>query len=402
MAKRTYVISRRSGEKAPFLRGILVQSLVSTGLSFKEAYDTAREIRESLSGTESISTADLGKQVAERLANKYGTAFHEAYLSRTEHDAKTIVCSKRGDSPFSSGALSRSLEGCAIERKCAADVARDVQRILKESGQKNIGTTELRRIIFRSLTQRCSPEAGERYLSWRQFRDSGMPLIVLIGGTTGAGKSTVTTNLAYRLDVVQTQSTDMMREIIRSCSAPHLVPTLGYSSFEAWRGLPNVGEDTRACDENAVVMGFLSQFNIVKQTIDATITRAIRERRHTIVDGVHVLPSELDLAKTTGKAICVPVVLAVATKNRLADRLLGRSREQPDRGSSRYLQHVEDIWDLQSYILESCDRDSIPVVVNWTLEDTILEILDEVSRRVREAFPPDPDSLFQRAGISTV
>ncbi|MCG6868906.1 MAG: hypothetical protein LJE91_09335 [Gammaproteobacteria bacterium] len=220
-----------------------------------------------------------------------------------------------------------------------------------------------------------------------------MPLIVLIGGTTGAGKSTVTTNLAYRLDVVQTQSTDTMREIVRSCSAPHLVPTLGYPSFEAWRGLPNVGEDTRACDENAVVMGFLSQFSIVKQTIDATIKRAIRERRHTIVDGVHVLPTELDLAKTTGKAICVPVVLAVATKSRLADQLLGRSREQPDRGSSGYLQHVEDIWDLQSYILESCDRDSIPVVVNWTLKDTILEILNEVSKRVREAFPPDPDSL---------
>ena len=37
----------------------------------------------------------------------------------------------------------------------------------------------------------CCAEAADRFLSRSLFNDSGEPLIVLIGGATGAGKSTV-------------------------------------------------------------------------------------------------------------------------------------------------------------------------------------------------------------------
>jgi 2-phosphoglycerate kinase len=94
------------------------------------------------------------------------------------------------------------------------------------------------------------------------------------------------------LDIVRTQSTDMMREIIRCYLVPHVAPTLGYSSFDAWRGLPQV-EGSAASAQDPVIAGFLAQFGTVRVALEATIVRAVKERTDLIVDGVHVMPTYL-------------------------------------------------------------------------------------------------------------
>ena len=41
MAAKLFVVDAGTGEKIPFLRGILVQSLVAAGVSFANAYEVA-------------------------------------------------------------------------------------------------------------------------------------------------------------------------------------------------------------------------------------------------------------------------------------------------------------------------------------------------------------------------
>ena len=219
-------------------------------------------------------------------------------------------------------------------------------------------------------------------------------LLVLVGERS-TGKSTVTSALAYRLDIVRTQSTDMMREIIRAYLAPHVVPTLGYSSFEAWRGMPSVDKPKgRKRSGDPVIAGFLSQVGNVRAALEASIARGVKERHHLIVDGIHVLPTELDLHEASEKAVVVPIMLAVTTRERLAFQLARRSREQPGRGkTSRYLKHMDAIWELQSYLLAMADKHGIPIIGNWTIEASVQQILDEVSRRVGQRYPPDPSVL---------
>ncbi len=53
------VIKQQGGDQVPFLRGILVQSLLSAGLSFKDAYGTALAVRKGLSNDAVITTAEL-------------------------------------------------------------------------------------------------------------------------------------------------------------------------------------------------------------------------------------------------------------------------------------------------------------------------------------------------------
>lgn len=390
------VIKVPEGDRVPFLRGILVQSLLSAGLSFQDAYATAQAVRETLENSEEVTTTELKARVALQLEKRFDRAIRLNYETSPVAEQKVIVCSQKRRSPFSVGILTRSLEACVVDRESAHEVARRVQQAVQQSGETEIDVPILRRLIHQSLKQYCSIEAADNYLSRLQFESSGEPLIILVGGTTGTGKSTVSTELAYLLDVVRTQSTDIMREIIKCYLAPHVVPTLGYSSFEAWRGLPQVDiSDRKRETDNPTIAGFLAQFDNVKSALQATIARAVKERHDIIIDGVHILPTKLDLLKASRNAVVVPVMLAITTKQQLRNQLSWRRREQPDRGSSRYLEQLDAIWDLQSFLLNLADKAQVPVIANWEIEHTVRDIVQQVSRRIQERYPPDPGILDQ-------
>ena len=380
----------------PFLRGILVQSLLSAGLSFQDAYATAQVVRETLENSEEVTTTELKAHVALQLEKRFDKAIRLNYETSPVREQKVNVRTQKHRSPFSVGILTRSLEACVVDRESAHEVARRVQQAVQESGEYEIDLPILRRLIHQSLKRYCSVEAADNYLSRLQFENSGEPLIILVGGTTGTGKSTVSTELAYLLDVVRTQSTDIMREIIKCYLAPHVVPTLGYSSFEAWRGLPAMETvDRKRETDNPTIAGFLAQFDNVKSALEATIARAVKERHDIIIDGVHIVPSKLDLLKASRNAVVVPVMLAVTTREQLRNQLSWRSREQPDRGSSRYLEQLDAIWDLQSFLLNLADKAQVPVIANWAIEHTVRDIVQQVSRRIKERYPPNPGILDQ-------
>lgn len=391
---KTVVVKEPGGDRVPFLRGILVQSLLSAGLPFKEAYDTAQAIRKNLASEAEITTAALRTRVAEQLGNDFNPAIRHNYEVETERPQKIIVRSKLGESPFSAGILTRSLEACAVKRTSAIEIAQQVQQAIQKRGQAEIEPLALRRLIYQSLKVHCPVDVANNYLSRYQFELSAEPLIILVGGASGTGKSTICSELAYRLDVVRTQSTDMMREIIRSYLAPHVVPTLGFSSFDAWRGLPGINvQDGQRKTDNPVIAGFMAQFANVKSAMEATIARALTERHDMIIDGVHVLPMELDLDKVREAAVVVPVMLAVTTRQQLANQLSRRGREQPDRDSSRYLEKLDAIWELQSFLLNLAEMSQIPVIANWTIEDSVRQVLLEVNRQISNRYPPDPGIL---------
>lgn len=392
MPNKAFLVESAAGERVPFLRGILVQSLVDAGLAFADAYVVAKRIRNQLEGDqECITSRELRRLVGEELERRFGPEVRRDYDAGGEG---TAILVKRGgrDEPFSVGVLARHLEGCGIRAEVAARGAALVQTQLRDRGVNQVGRKELRQAVYGALSTLGSNKAANRFLSRCRFNDSGEPLIILIGGATGAGKSTLATRLAYLLDIVRTQSTDMMREIIRCYLVPHVAPTLGYSSFDAWKGLPRV-ETAEANAQDPVVSGFLAQFGTVRVALEATIARAVRERTDLIVDGVHVMPTHLDLAEVKEKAVLVPMILAVATRDRLDEQFKRRSREAPDRNSTRHREMLAEIWTLQTYMVDQAQKSDIPVLINWDMDDMVRQVMDEVMRRIVERFPPDPEVL---------
>ncbi|MCP3867536.1 MAG: AAA family ATPase [Gammaproteobacteria bacterium] len=393
MAKIT-VKNENSGERIPFLRGVLVQSIVTAGLSFQDAYQIAQQIRSELNDKGEVTTTDLQASVSTLIRKRYSEDVAQNYESGPDTTRQTSVITPNGKKPFSTTILTRSLEACAIGHEKALDTARRVQDALVKDHCYEIDKLTLRRVVYQNLKGFLNRAAADRYLSWRQFKDSGDPLIIMVGGITGTGKSTITTQLAYRLNVVRTQSTDMLREIVRCYLEPDDVPTLSYSSFEAWKGLSTQQDIPELVEPvSPVIAGFLSQFSNVRGGLEATLSRSVKEGHDLIVDGVHVLPSLLDLEAVEQQAMVVPVMLVVATKEILASRLTDRGQEHPGRASSRYLDHLEQIWELQSYLVDLAEAGKVELIFNWQIEETLLDILDRVSNRICERFPPDESTL---------
>ena len=385
------VIKQPEGDRSPFLRGILVQSLVNAGLDFDVAYELAQAMRDDLKDRQEIESTELRTRVAELLEDRHGSDVRKLYDAISSNEPGIIVHTPTRSVAFSAGILARSLETCAIPPETAMQGARDVFLNLRKTGHLEIDHKALRRVIYRCLREHCSQEVADRYLSWRRFENSGIPLILLIGGTSGSGKSTIASELAYRLDISSHQSTDMMREIIRAYLSPQMVPTLGYSSFEAWRGLPGSADDTGPAIDNPVITGFLSQFGAMKLALEATIGRAIEEGQHLILEGVHVVPTELELDVKQDEAVIIPIMLASINKKSLLKQLKRRGREKNRRQASHYLKNLDSIWELQSWLLDDADRAGIRIIENGYVEDTVRAALDIVIGVLMKRFPSQPD-----------
>jgi 2-phosphoglycerate kinase len=318
---------------------------------------------------------------------RFGPSLAKSYDLGSSLERQIIVQTSTDEVPFSAGILSRSMQACAIARTEALETAKQVHESLQERKTTVIDHIALREIVYKHLKERCSQSAADRFLSWRRFKESGLPLIVLVGGITGTGKSTLTTELAYQLNIVRTQSTDMMREIVRCYLPPTEIPTLSYSSFEAWRGLTKEGQSAPECGDAKIIRGFLSQFKVVKHGLEATIYRAVKEKHDLIIDGVHVLPSKLELNINRDQAIVIPLMLAVSNKKTLGKRLKYREKEQPERASSRYLKQLEQIWILQSYLIMETEEHKIPLIINVEIEEALDEILMHISNTITRYFP---------------
>jgi 2-phosphoglycerate kinase len=391
MAK-TIITRLPSGDKTPFLRGILVRSLVRIGLSFDDAYEFANKIRDDLKDSAEINSADLQKHVGSELEKRFGKHSRQIYEARHQAASDIIVHTRTRSMTFSTGILSHSLEGCAINPKQALIGASKVRAAIRTTGHKEIDHKSLRRLIYRCLRDHCSEDAAERYLAWRRFYNSGIPMIVLIGGATGTGKSTVAAELAYRLDIARTQSTDMMREIIRSYLAPEVSPALQYSSYEAWRGLatPHNASDEAS---DRIVSGYLAQLTTMKPAIETTIARAIHEKENLVMEGVHIMPTELELEHAQDQAIVLQFMLAVLDKSSLRKRLAKRILDTDATRGTDHHESIDAIWELQSWLLDVADTENIHIISDPEIENSIRDIMELASIEIRKRFPPDPSLL---------
>ena len=123
--------------------------------------------------------------------------------------------------------------------------------------------------------------------------------------------------------------------------------------------------------------------------LEAAIERALLERHHLILEGVHVIPTELNPDIEEGSAVVVPVMLASLKREMLYRQLERRDRENSKRQASRYLKGFDAIWELQSWLLNEADRAGIPIIESTTIEDTVRAVLDLVITGIMQQFPPD-------------
>ena len=217
-------------------------------------------------------------------------------------------------------------------------------------------------------------------------------LLLLIGGTAGSGKSTLATELASCLDIFRTQSTDMLREIMRAMLPERLLPILHRSSFEAWRVLPEISGPMDF--EDKIAHGYRGQTDLVSVLCEAVVQRAVRESVSMVLEGVHIDATTVNRLRESGDIIVVPIMLAVLKQEVWRKRIQGRGRAANQRRAQRYLKSFETIWQLQSHLLSEADGEDISIVVNDDRESTIAEVLRIIGDTLSAVLEPTVKKVF--------
>jgi 2-phosphoglycerate kinase len=370
--------------RRPFMRGIMVHSLMARGIAFGEAYRTADRVRERLRGRSVVPKAELAKAVLEIL----GPQADAVEPVPPAVDEITIAGLGRGR-PFSKGILSQSLLAAAIEPNDAFDVARDIERDLVNRGVREIERRELRGLAYEALNRRMNGEAARRYLVWRKFQDPDRPVIILLGGAAGVGKTSLALEVAHRLGIGRVLSTDSIRQIMRLMLSPALAPAIHSSSYDAHR---SVSSDGKGGDR--VIGAFREQAATVSVGIRASLERAVNENASLVLDGVSIVPGLIDLESFADIADVIYLVVGTLDEEVFSNRFEARAAEAKNRPTHRYLENLDSILEIQDHFLELAERYEVPIVDNISFDRSVLLIIRHVTDTLIQRHGFDPEEVL--------
>jgi 2-phosphoglycerate kinase len=384
------------GTRIPLLRGILIRSLQDSGLKFEEASSIASHIRNELADTVLISTVNLHRMVVERLRSLNRESVIFRYENRNSPLSVQVEQQCGRINPFSRLKFRHSLEIIGLNSSEADDVVRMLQDHLSNKSVKIIKSRNLAMLIYRYLRQssKLGPAVAHRWLVWHDFINSGRPLIFLLGGTAGCGKSSTANTLANRLEIVRTQSTDMLREVLRTMIPERLMPVLHQSSFTAWKGLPGQSGNKGPISDELLVQGYRSQADLLALAIEAVVDRSTREHVSLVLEGVHIHPAFMEKLQAETDTVVIPVMLGLLQRKHLQQRIKTRSTNVPDRGKAHYLQYFDEIWRLQTYLLSEADRANIHIAVNESRDKVFSEIMRYTIATLAKKFDGTPGKVF--------
>jgi len=373
------VIEGTSGE-LPFSRGILARSLVKSGLDPVTAYTIALDIQTHLDKPR-YKKEELREFVIEVLEREYPAVIVESYKRGTGRTPATVVI-KGGDRdvPFSKGLLARSLRVTAIDQHSAISIAQKIERNLVKQKVAEIRIDELRQLVCAELLRKQGEEAASRYMIWRDMVASDSPLIVLIGGPTGAGKSTLALELASRMEITQVVSTDTIREMLRTMFSEKLLPAVHKSSYL-------VGKQLRlppGYETDEVLVGYHQQSLLVNVGVEAMIKRAIQENVDLIINGVHIIPG-LIAREDFPEACIVEFDLTVSEREEHLQRFKRRQRFARKRPAATYVKNFENICKIRDYVIQCAKKDGVPVFDNVDTDLSVENALAHIFNAIQSS-----------------
>jgi len=275
--------------------------------------------------------------------------------------------------PFSKGLMARSLVAAGLTADRAYELALALEADLAKSDRQSVSLARLEELAHESLGPQAGAVAMRRLRRYQDLYDLDLPIILLVGGGTGTGKSSVATDVAYRLGITRVTSTDFVRQTMRAFFSREFMPAIHYSSFEAGRATAEEDEDDVG---KAVVDGFLEQTRDVLVGVAASIDRALQEGWSMVLEGVHLVPGMLPPIEN---ALVVQCVLSINDTEAHASHFwIRHSDSEGMRPYEKYLECFDDIRLVQEYILGRAERHGVPVVNNANLEEAVVEVMELV------------------------
>ena len=275
--------------------------------------------------------------------------------------AETIVThAARAGLPYSKGLMTQSLSAIGLTPARAWALARVIEQRLEEGRIEVIESSALRELVQDVLEQEEGAAAVERYRDWERLTRLDRPLVLLLAGTTGVGKSTLATMAAHRLGVTRVIATDVIRQVLRASFARDFMPSVHSSAFEV------------------DMAGYAEQAEAVGTGVAAIVERACDEGTPVVIEGVHVSPGMLseDLA---GRCLVVEAVLVVEDPDLHRAHFGARGDRRP---AERYLARFDQIRHIQDHLAGKASARGVAVIDNANIDEALGRVMDLVIHAV--------------------
>ncbi|MBI5412079.1 hypothetical protein HZA43_02780 [Candidatus Peregrinibacteria bacterium] len=273
--------------------------------------------------------------------------------------------------PFYSDILARSLLRINIPRYEAYQVAHGIWQQLSHQKKDQHKITER----VKELLEKKYPQLIDHYEKWQTIVNKEKPLIILIGGGTGIGTSTLAMRVAWLLEINRIVSTDSVREVIRHFLPEDVMPVLHVSSYETDR----LGIKEVKSEHDRLIYGFMLQSKEVLNGVEAIIKRSIREKTSIVIEGVHLIPGEMKfLEKYKKEATIIQIMLDVNQESKHLLHFASRHRENSNRKKERYLKYFKEIRMIREYLVKQAEKNHVLVVQNYDLKKAEKQILHKI------------------------
>jgi 2-phosphoglycerate kinase len=277
--------------------------------------------------------------------------------------------------PYSRGLMARALMAVGVAPDRAYSLARRAGDDLAERRSEVIELERLEALAVEMLGEVEGREALRQLRRYHDLRELELPIVILVGGATGTGKSTVATEIAYRLGITRVTSTDFIRQTMRAFFSHEFMPAVHYSSFEAGLAVRDA--------EDPLITGFLDQSRQVLVGVRASIERALQEGWSMVLEGVHLVPGLLPALEGAVASACV---LRISDETAHAQHFFTRDAGT-ERPMAKYLDRFAEIRRLQTFIVGRAEREHIAVIENESAERAtaaVAELVLSAAERARE------------------
>lgn len=299
-------------------------------------------------------------------------------MTKEPKSPQILISDRDSGLPYSKGLMASQVMVTGLSPVRAYQIAEAIEERLHDLGLQQVSSAQLAGLALEVLTELAGERYARNFQRWREIDALDVPLVVLIGGTTGVGKSTIATQLATRLGVVRVVATDAIREVMRALFSHQLMPALHASSFEAGSVL------REPPSRDAVIVGFREQTAAVAVGVQALVERAAMEGTHLIVEGAHVVPGFVDLEPWRERILAVPVVVTIEEEEIHRSHFAVRASEHVGRPAQRYLDRFNDIRRVQRYIRSQALTHGVPVIANYSFDRALAAVIDLVMERATE------------------
>jgi len=303
-------------------------------------------------------------------------------MSERRHGERDFLGSEQ--TPFSKGLLARVLAAIGVPVERAYELARRIEADLAARHEHTLELDRLQELAVDLLGPEAGARAVRRVRRYRALQELDLPVIVLVGGGTGTGKSTVATEVAYRLGITRVTSTDFVRQTMRAFFVKEFMPSIHFSSFEAGLGLSKAEEEESG---DAALLGFLDQTRNVLVGVEAALQRALDEGWSMVLEGIHLVPGMLAVERQD--ALVVQCVLSIPDEEIHRTHFWIRDATTDGvRPVDRYIAGLPEIRMIQDYIVDRARRNDVPVIENEGRRDAIgavMELVLESAERRAEA-----------------